>query len=106
MKRAASSPASDLLHASFVKKKVAMEVKLANIGAIKTQTFLMSTGNEKNSAVHLKEAAVAMRPGKIVPPMTLPRGNQDSESNQFQKLYMPSCARYLVVLKLNQGSNS
>jgi len=83
-----------------------MAVNPAKTGAIKTHTFLMSTGKARKSAVHLKLAAVAIMPGNIVPPMTRPRGYQLSLSNQFQNLYMPSWARYLVVLKLNQGSNS
>ena len=52
------------------------------------------------------EAAVPIIPGKIVPPMTLPRGYHDSLSYQFQKAYQPSLAKNFVVLKLNHGSNS
>ena len=61
-----------------------MEVRPANIGAMKTHTLRMSTGKEKKSATHFILAEVTMRPGKIVPPMTLPRGYHDSLSNQFQ----------------------
>jgi hypothetical protein len=53
-------------------------------GANKTQIFLISIGNAKKSVVHLIKQEVNISPGYTVPPTTLPKGNQDSESNQFQ----------------------
>jgi hypothetical protein len=84
MKRAAKSPASDLLVHSLVKKYVEIDVNPAKTGARKTHTFLISIGKERKSAIHLILADVTMIPGKMVPPITLPRGYQDSLSNQFQ----------------------
>src|SRR5450830_521006 len=104
--KAAKSPASGLFEHSLVKKYVEIDVRPANTGAMKTHTFLMSIGKDRKSEIHLMEADVTMMPGKMVPPMTRPSGYQDSLSNQFQKSYTPFCAKYLVVRKLNQGSNS
>jgi len=84
MKSADKRPASERLVHSLVKKYVEMEVKPANTGAKKMHTFLISIGKERKSATHLMLAEVTMIPGKIVPPMTLPRGYQNSLSNQFQ----------------------
>jgi hypothetical protein len=98
IKRAAKSPASGLLVASFVKKYVEIEQKPAKTGAKKTQMFLISIGRKKASRLHLTEAAVPMIPGKIVPPTVRPSGYQDSESNQFQREYQPSLTKNLVVL--------
>ena len=106
MNKAAKRPASARLVHSLVKKKVEMAVNPENTGARKTQIFLMSIGSETASRSHLVLAAVPIIPGKTVPPITLPRGYQDSESYQFQKAYQPSFARNFVLLKLNQGSNS
>ena len=83
-----------------------MHVNPAKTGAKNTQIFLISMGRKRASKVHFAVAAVPMIPGKIVPPMTRPRGYHDSESYQFQKEYQPSATRYLVVRKLNHGSNS
>lgn len=82
--RAANNPASGLFEHSLVKKYVLNDVKPANTGAKNTHTLRMSTGKAKKSATHLIEAEVIIIPGKIVPPMTRPKGYQDSESNQFQ----------------------
>ena len=84
MNRAAKRPVSDLLVHSFAKKKVEIEVSPAKTGARKTHTLRMSTGNARKSPIHLMLAEVTMIPGKIVPPITLPSGYQDSLSNQFQ----------------------
>lgn len=51
-------------------------------------------------------AEVTMRPGYKVPPVTLPRGYQVLSSNQFKNELKLLDTRYLVALKLNQGSNS
>jgi len=85
MKSAAKSPVSTLLVHSFARRYVEMDVNPANTGAKNTQMFLISIGKVKKSRVHLIMLDVTMIPGKIVPPMTLPSGCQDSESYQFQK---------------------
>ena len=84
MKRAERRPASGLFVHSLVKKYVEIDVRPAKTGARNTQTLRISIGNERKSAIHLIDADVTIIPGKIVPPITLPKGYHDSLSNQFQ----------------------
>lgn len=83
---------------SFVKKYVTIAVRPEKVGAKKTQMFLISMGIDIASRNHLALAAVPIIPGKMVPPITLPRGYHDSLSYQFHKAYQPSLAKNFVVL--------
>jgi hypothetical protein len=49
----------------------------------------ISIGKARKSMVHLIKLEVNIIPGYTVPPTTLPRGYQDSLSNQFQNAYTP-----------------
>ncbi len=61
-----------------------IEVNAENVGAINTQTFLISKGKAIFCNRSYIKPAVIMIPGYKVDPTILPKGYHESGSNQFQ----------------------
>lgn len=106
VKAAANKPAEDFFVTSVVNRNDDSAAFAENIGARKTQTFLILTEILRALRTQYKDAAVSINPGYIVPPIVLPSGYQPRSSNQFKNSKKPSDAKYFVVRKLKYGSNS